>query len=189
MEHPACGHARPRRTDPARPVSGWEALTPTEVKVACLVAEGRSNPDVAAELFLSRYTVQTHVSHILAKLGIRVGAAGEEQRRHVDVEGIAVLHVVGVFAADSVPEQGQSVLGLVFDVVACVQDLPELEQVALFDRLMAWRQGGLGCWQHTDPRDPSGKAPAPQYATTRARPGRSLAEPLQGLGISGQLLI
>ena len=55
----------------ARPATGWEALTPTEVKVAYLVAGGRSNPDVAAELFLSRNTVQTHVSHILAKLGAR----------------------------------------------------------------------------------------------------------------------
>jgi DNA-binding CsgD family transcriptional regulator len=53
----------------ARPVAGWAALTPTEVKVAYLVADGRSNPDVAAQLFLSRNTVQTHVSHILAKLG------------------------------------------------------------------------------------------------------------------------
>jgi DNA-binding CsgD family transcriptional regulator len=55
----------------ARPATGWEALTPTEVKVAYLVAAGRSNPDIAAELFLSRNTVQTHVSHILAKLGAR----------------------------------------------------------------------------------------------------------------------
>jgi DNA-binding CsgD family transcriptional regulator/tetratricopeptide (TPR) repeat protein len=55
----------------ARPTAGWEALTPTEVKVAYLVADGRSNPDVAAALFLSRNTVQTHVSHILAKLGAR----------------------------------------------------------------------------------------------------------------------
>jgi DNA-binding CsgD family transcriptional regulator/tetratricopeptide (TPR) repeat protein len=54
-----------------RPASGWESLTPTEVKVAYLVGDGRSNPDVAAELFLSRNTVQTHVSHILAKLGAR----------------------------------------------------------------------------------------------------------------------
>ena len=55
-----------------RPATGWEALTPTEkVKVAHLVADGRSNPDVAAALFLSRNTVQTHVSHILAKLGAR----------------------------------------------------------------------------------------------------------------------
>jgi DNA-binding CsgD family transcriptional regulator len=54
-----------------RAESGWGALTPTEVKVAYLVAEGRSNPDVAAALFLSRNTVQTHVSHILTKLGAK----------------------------------------------------------------------------------------------------------------------
>jgi DNA-binding CsgD family transcriptional regulator len=48
---------------------GWDALTPTEIKIARLVASGRSNPDIAAELFLSRNTVQTHVSHILSKLG------------------------------------------------------------------------------------------------------------------------
>lgn len=52
-----------------RPATGWEALTATEVTVARLVAQGLSNPDIAAELFLSRNTVQTHVSHILAKLG------------------------------------------------------------------------------------------------------------------------
>jgi DNA-binding NarL/FixJ family response regulator len=33
------------------------------------VARGRSNPDIAAELFLSPRTVQTHVSRILRKLG------------------------------------------------------------------------------------------------------------------------
>jgi DNA-binding CsgD family transcriptional regulator len=52
-----------------RPSTGWEALTPSELTIAGLVAAGRSNPDIAAELFLSRRTVQTHVSHILAKLG------------------------------------------------------------------------------------------------------------------------
>jgi DNA-binding CsgD family transcriptional regulator len=63
---------RPRRLAyPSRPASGWGALTPTEVKIAGLVAGGRSNPDIAAELFLSRNTVQTHVSRILAKLGAR----------------------------------------------------------------------------------------------------------------------
>jgi DNA-binding CsgD family transcriptional regulator len=54
-----------------RAASGWEALTPTEVKIAYLIGDGRSNPDVAARLFMSRNTVQTHVSHILAKLGAR----------------------------------------------------------------------------------------------------------------------
>jgi DNA-binding CsgD family transcriptional regulator len=47
--------------------TGWSALTPTEVKVAYLVANDRFNPDIAAELFVSRNTVQTHISHIVAK--------------------------------------------------------------------------------------------------------------------------
>lgn len=67
--------ARSDRTGSAlRADSGWDALTPAEVKVANLVARGRSNPDIAAELYLSRNTVQTHVSHILAKLGARARA-------------------------------------------------------------------------------------------------------------------
>jgi DNA-binding CsgD family transcriptional regulator len=51
--------------------TGWETLTPAERKVAGLVADGRSNPEIAAELLVSARTVQTHVSHILAKLGAR----------------------------------------------------------------------------------------------------------------------
>ena len=57
----------PRR----RPAFGWDALTPVELTIAEQVAHGRSNPDIAADLFLSRRTVQSHVSHILAKLGAR----------------------------------------------------------------------------------------------------------------------
>jgi DNA-binding CsgD family transcriptional regulator len=59
-----------RRLKRARPDSGWEALTPTEVRVALLVTEGSSNPQIAELLFISPRTVQTHVSHILAKLGV-----------------------------------------------------------------------------------------------------------------------
>lgn len=67
----ALGVRRGRRGERRRPKSGWGALTPTEVKIALLVAEGRPNPGIAAELLLSPRTVQTHVSHILAKLGLR----------------------------------------------------------------------------------------------------------------------
>jgi DNA-binding CsgD family transcriptional regulator len=67
----ALGVGRARSAYRARPVTGWAALTPTEVKVGELVAAGMSNPDIASQLFLSRNTVQTHVSHILAKLGAR----------------------------------------------------------------------------------------------------------------------
>src|SRR5260370_39595157 len=62
---------RPHRTYRERPATGWAALTPTEQHIADLVVQGLSNPDIAAALFLSRNTVHTHVSHILAKTGIR----------------------------------------------------------------------------------------------------------------------
>lgn len=65
------GVRRGRRAARRRPARGWEALTPAELKVALLVARGRTNPEIASALFLSRRTVQTHVSHILAKLEVR----------------------------------------------------------------------------------------------------------------------
>ena len=55
----------------ARSAHGWESLTPTEAKIARLIADGRSNPEIAAGLSLSRDTVRAHVSHILAKFGAR----------------------------------------------------------------------------------------------------------------------
>ena len=54
----------------ARP-PGWAALAPAELKVGSLIAQGLPNPDIATALFLSRRTVETHVSHILGKLGAR----------------------------------------------------------------------------------------------------------------------
>jgi len=64
-------HRLRRRETRRRPATGWDALTGTELKVAQLVGGGRSNPDIATELVLSRRTVETHVSHILTKLGAR----------------------------------------------------------------------------------------------------------------------
>jgi pimeloyl-ACP methyl ester carboxylesterase/DNA-binding CsgD family transcriptional regulator len=61
----AAGPARPRR-----PVTGWEALTGAERRVADLVAGGMANREVAECLFLSRYTVETHLKHVFAKLGV-----------------------------------------------------------------------------------------------------------------------
>jgi DNA-binding NarL/FixJ family response regulator len=60
-----------RREARQRPTAGWAALTPAELKVAELLRAGRSNPDIAAELYLSRRTVESHVAHILTKLGAR----------------------------------------------------------------------------------------------------------------------
>lgn len=58
------GARGPRR----RPSSGWESLTPSEVEVVRLVVEGLSNPAIAARLFISRHTVETHLRHVFAKL-------------------------------------------------------------------------------------------------------------------------
>ena len=48
-----------------------EGLTPAERRVAVLVAEGRTNREVAAALFLTERTVASHLSHVYAKLGVR----------------------------------------------------------------------------------------------------------------------
>ncbi|MFB9839231.1 helix-turn-helix domain-containing protein, partial [Actinoallomurus acaciae] len=65
-------HGVQRRRGPRRrAATGWDALTPAELTIARLVADGRPNPDIAASLFVSRRTVEVHVSHILAKLGVR----------------------------------------------------------------------------------------------------------------------
>ncbi|WP_306461854.1 ATP-binding protein [Spongiactinospora gelatinilytica] len=60
-----------------------DLLTPREVQVLRLVAEGRSNRDIAAELFISAKTVSVHVSNILAKLGVssRTEATAAAHRR------------------------------------------------------------------------------------------------------------
>jgi DNA-binding CsgD family transcriptional regulator len=71
------------RGERGRPATGWESLTVTEAKVAALVAEGLSNPEVAERLLMGRATVKTHVSNILRKLGLsnRTQLAGLAARR------------------------------------------------------------------------------------------------------------
>ena len=48
-----------------------EGLTPAELRVAELVAKGRTNAETAAELFLAERTVASHLTHVYAKLGVR----------------------------------------------------------------------------------------------------------------------
>jgi DNA-binding CsgD family transcriptional regulator len=62
--------ARPRR--PA--LTGRDALTPTEARVANMAAEGQSTPDIAQALFVTPKTVETHLAHAYRKLDIHTRA-------------------------------------------------------------------------------------------------------------------
>jgi DNA-binding NarL/FixJ family response regulator len=56
--------------DPRSSSSPFEELTPRELEVLSLMAEGRTNAGIAARLWLTDRTVETHVRSILGKLGI-----------------------------------------------------------------------------------------------------------------------
>lgn len=57
-----------RRVRRARATHGWASLTPAEIAVVGLVARGKSNPDVAADLQRSRHTIESHLKRIYSKM-------------------------------------------------------------------------------------------------------------------------
>jgi DNA-binding CsgD family transcriptional regulator len=64
------GRRGPTRARPPRPPVGWPSLTDAELPVVRLAGQGLTNAQIAARLFLSRYTVETHLKHAFAKLGV-----------------------------------------------------------------------------------------------------------------------
>jgi DNA-binding CsgD family transcriptional regulator len=72
-------HREGRRTA----ATGWAALTRAETEVARLAAEGLTNREIGARLFVSPRTVQTHLSHVFGKLEVasRRELAGEMRTR------------------------------------------------------------------------------------------------------------
>jgi DNA-binding CsgD family transcriptional regulator len=66
---------------------GGELLTERERAVTRLIAAGASNPEIAQELFLSRKTVERHVSNVLKKVGVRNRAELAARVAELDVEG------------------------------------------------------------------------------------------------------
>jgi DNA-binding NarL/FixJ family response regulator len=58
--------ARPRRPS----LSGVDALTPRERRIATMATEGLSNREIAEALFITTKTVETHLRHAYGKLGV-----------------------------------------------------------------------------------------------------------------------
>jgi DNA-binding CsgD family transcriptional regulator len=75
-----------RRSRPGTPkVRGIAALTGRELEIAHLVVDRRTNPEIAAELYLSLKTIESHMRNIFRKLGVsnRVQLAREVERAGV----------------------------------------------------------------------------------------------------------
>lgn len=71
----AAGSAAPASTDPGPSLGArFPHLTPREVDVLERIADGRTNPQIAAELFLTVPTVKSYVNQVFAKLGVRTRA-------------------------------------------------------------------------------------------------------------------
>jgi ATP/maltotriose-dependent transcriptional regulator MalT len=70
----------------ARPKLGWEAVSSAELRVVRLVAQGLTNRQVAERLYLSTYTVGTHLKHVFDKVGIT---------SRVELTRLAVEHGLG----------------------------------------------------------------------------------------------
>lgn len=79
----AIAYARRGRGERSHATTGWASLTRAELGVVKLISEGLRNKEVAARLFVSPRTVQAHLTHVYAKLGLtsRVQLAQEAARR------------------------------------------------------------------------------------------------------------
>ena len=68
-----------------RPATGWSSLTPTELDVVRLVAQGLTNPEIGDRLFIGRGTVKTPIAHVFAKTGVstRAELATEATKREL----------------------------------------------------------------------------------------------------------
>jgi ATP/maltotriose-dependent transcriptional regulator MalT len=82
-----------RRTRPGQKEgAGLTSLTERELQVAQLVVERKTNPEIAAELFLSPKTVETHLRHMFHKLGVASRIELARAVEHADRTASAVSH-------------------------------------------------------------------------------------------------
>jgi len=77
------GECPPKPRPAVSPADPWETLSPAERNVVALLTKGLTNARIAEQLFISRYTVETHLKHVFAKLGAssRAEVAAASARR------------------------------------------------------------------------------------------------------------
>ena len=75
----------PSRSEPTAAAPPSDGLTQREAEILALIARGMTNPEIAAQLFLSNHTIKTHIGRIFAKTGSRDRAAaiGYAHRHHI----------------------------------------------------------------------------------------------------------
>jgi DNA-binding NarL/FixJ family response regulator len=64
-----------------------DGLTQREAEILCMIARGMTNPDIAAELFISAHTIKSHINRIFAKTGSADRAAAIRYAREHDLGG------------------------------------------------------------------------------------------------------
>jgi DNA-binding NarL/FixJ family response regulator len=81
--------AAARPAGPVRPAERNlpDGLTQREAEILCMIARGMTNPDIAAELFISAHTIKSHINRIFAKTGSADRAAAIRYAREHDLGG------------------------------------------------------------------------------------------------------